>query len=87
MNNAIWVRVTSLAPGQLQMSFEERRGGCSNTAEVVGAKDAVARVRANLESQFGPAIISEVHAANQRPQPNIVVEKDAPKAVSRSPLR
>lgn len=81
----IWVHVSSSAPGQLQLSFEELRGGCSNIPEVAGAKDTIARVRSNLESQFGPAIVSEAHAANQRPQPNIAVEGDAPQAARPSP--
>lgn len=81
-NHPVWVYVSSSAPGQLQLSFKELRGGCSNVAEVAGVKDTIARVRSNLESQFGPAIVSEVHAANQSPQPNLTVERDAPQAAS-----
>ena len=81
-NHPVFVEVSSSATGQLQLSFKELRGGCSNIPEVAGAKDAIARVRSNLESQFGPAIIRAAHAANQNPQPNLMVERDAPQAAS-----
>lgn len=78
----VFVYVSSSTSGQLQLSFEELRGGCSSIPEVAGAKDIATRVRSNIESRFGPAVVTEAHAANRRPQPNFSTERDAPQAAT-----
>jgi len=79
-NHPVFVEVSSSAPGRLQLSFKELRGGCSNVPEVAGTKDAVASVRSNLEAQFGPGIVRAAHAANQNPQSPVTVDRDASQA-------
>jgi hypothetical protein len=67
-NQPIWAYVSSPAPGQLHVSLAQLRGGCGHNPEVTGANETIARIRANLESQFGHASIAERHVANQREQ-------------------
>lgn len=64
-NSATWVIISSLAKGQLDLSFTQLHAGCGNTPEVNGAKEIVISLSKKLEARYGVITILETHQANQ----------------------
>lgn len=60
----IWVAVHSPAPGVLELSFTQLRGGCGHNPEVVGSRVAAESVQRAIEARVGTTAAQQSHKAN-----------------------
>lgn len=65
-NAAIWVNLSSPSERQLQLVFEQLRGGCHRVEEVDDAKKLVSLVVSFLQQTFGHITVTEEHNTVRR---------------------